>query len=943
PLAALARFADGFYDGLLRERKDEVERILLELVRIDRMLEPYRRPRLRSELLAGGSPRTPEVLALLERQDFVRITPTADGMDAAVEVKHEALLRNWPRYIDWINGKRERVRQRIALSEAAQRWFDGGCSATEGLLGAWQLKEVERLADLSPLETRYMQASAEAADRERIAREDALRRQERRKWIFGFAILLLAVIIGGAWYVDRQGERRLALRQTADVQIQMARARDASARGQLDDALTGALRALAAARSLEAEDGAGALRAQAREMLLSNLRHAADLRRMFVADGAVFRSVAFHPTHPDVLLAFAGADGRTYVAGLDAPLAQTLDSCGAAVTMAVVFDPAGRWLAAGCDDGTLSVWSTDDWRKLGGVNKPVFDRRIWAIAASPDGRLIAAAGRRNQVALVALADDGTPTESPPALVLAGDVAPSGSVWSLAFAPAGDRLLVGDGAGAVLACKTETAGAWRCERTQAYPGDPDDAILALAYSADGARIAVGRWKGGAEVWDAAFTARSRRPIDVGRSLGPVHSLAFFDACGRRQLAIGKGVELLYRPVDEAPQPPVAPDSCATPRQASVGDEANGIAVHGPTGRVAAATRGGYVAVFDSKGGPDPLRTANEQVDSAGVGPLRGVIVAEQKPVDGALISWLAVPIGPPGPDGANLELLRLSNGRIEDAGSAVRRVGGVGEIQRVSASRRTRRLATLGSSGVSVWRLADDPAGPDSLTPLVALDTRDFDALAPRRIALSPDGRWLVVSFTQGGRLLATSLDDDGGRSWLEAGVKVVHEIAFSHDGGVFGAGGEASQKKAGAGEDEVRLWKVGSSGFELAPHSPLPLSATANKVYELGFAADEHGQALLLAGGESGAIDRWDVGSGRRLDTLRAGSWPVHLIAFSPTGALVAAADYQNVVRLWDTSSWIPLQLTPPTDRFERPGFLAFGGDGTWLATGAGALQLWDL
>jgi WD40 repeat protein len=67
------------------------------------------------------------------------------------------------------------------------------------------------------------------------------------------------------------------------------------------------------------------------------------------------------------------------------------------------------------------------------------------------------------------------------------------------------------------------------------------------------------------------------------------------------------------------------------------------------------------------------------------------------------------------------------------------------------------------------------------------------------------------------------------------------------------------------------------------------------------------------------------------------------LIAFSPTGALVAAADAQNVVRLWDTSSWIPLQLTPPTDRFERPGFLAFGGDGAWLATGAGALQSWDL
>ena len=73
PLAALERFADGFYDRLLREQQKEVERILLELVRIDRMLEPYRQPRLRSELLATGNPRTPEVLELIAREDFVRI------------------------------------------------------------------------------------------------------------------------------------------------------------------------------------------------------------------------------------------------------------------------------------------------------------------------------------------------------------------------------------------------------------------------------------------------------------------------------------------------------------------------------------------------------------------------------------------------------------------------------------------------------------------------------------------------------------------------------------------------------------------------------------------------------------------------------------------------------------------------------------------------------
>ncbi len=90
-----------------------MKRILLELVRIDdRMLEPYRQPRLRSELERTGNPRTPGVLDQLAvgKLEFIRMRPTADGDDAVVEVKHEALLRNWPRYQEWIDGKRDKAR-----------------------------------------------------------------------------------------------------------------------------------------------------------------------------------------------------------------------------------------------------------------------------------------------------------------------------------------------------------------------------------------------------------------------------------------------------------------------------------------------------------------------------------------------------------------------------------------------------------------------------------------------------------------------------------------------------------------------------------------------------------------------------------------------------------------------------------------------------------------
>jgi WD40 repeat protein len=253
----------------------------------------------------------------------------------------------------------------------------------------------------------------------------------------------------------------------------------------------------------------------------------------------------------------------------------------------------------------------------------------------------------------------------------------------------------------------------------------------------------------------------------------------------------------------------------------------------------------------------------------------------------------------------------------------------------------------------------------AVAPVVSLAAKDFGGLVPSRIALSPDGRRLAVSFArpaelkqgaedkeaqawrdldmQSRKVLVVPVDGPADRVWIDTTLQPLREIAFSRNGTLFAAGGGALQPQAGAGLDEIRLWTAEGSRYGPAKHSPLRLSSFTNKVFELAFAADARGNVLLLAGGDSGAIDRWDAASGRLLGTLRADSWPIYHIAVSRSGSLVAAADSQNVVRLWDTTSWTPMQLTPPADRSEVPGFLAFGGNDNWLASGAGTLQLWDL
>jgi hypothetical protein len=175
PLVALKSSADAFFDGLAPQTQAEVKRILLELVRVDELLEAYRQPVPGSTLLRAGKANTEEVLALLAEQDWVRTT-NGNGADAIVEVKHEALIRNWPRLVGWIDEKRIERRQRLALTQAAQRWAATG-RPPEGLLTGWQLEEAKRQSDLSEVEREFVDASAAQIERAQRERESALRRE----------------------------------------------------------------------------------------------------------------------------------------------------------------------------------------------------------------------------------------------------------------------------------------------------------------------------------------------------------------------------------------------------------------------------------------------------------------------------------------------------------------------------------------------------------------------------------------------------------------------------------------------------------------------------------------------------------------------------------------------------------------------------------------------
>ena len=207
-----------------------------------------------------------------------------------------------------------------------------------------------------------------------------------------------------------------------------------------------------------------------------------------------------------------------------------------------------------------------------------------------------------------------------------------------------------------------------------------------------------------------------------------------------------------------------------------------------------------------------------------------------------------------------------------------------------------RDGLLQTPGAIVWQF-EDPLTVHSRVLSLAAD--DFECsrpggrerCVPSRIALSPDGQWLVVSFEQAGQLLVVPLEGLRDKIWLNSKLEKVQEIAFSHDGSFFAAGGCCAAAANGREVHQVRLWTVNASRFEL---SGLPLTLTSSlseRVQDLAFATDEQGNLLLLSGGLYGIVYRWDLHNGRSLEPLRANSHDILHIAFSRGGSLVATAD----------------------------------------------------
>jgi energy-coupling factor transporter ATP-binding protein EcfA2 len=203
---ALALTADDLYKKLILEDQVAARHILLRLARPTNEFEVTSNRVVRKELYLTGvaRDRIDRVLEKLVNVGLVRLTQGDDPGNHQVEVAHEALIRNWPRLVGWLDDERASLRQRLRLSSAAEQWLKHA-KDPGALLGGSLLQDALRYDNLSELETEFVNASQAAvqesetikdAQEEPKHAEEMMLTIKRLRWLLAILIVIYLLTIG---------------------------------------------------------------------------------------------------------------------------------------------------------------------------------------------------------------------------------------------------------------------------------------------------------------------------------------------------------------------------------------------------------------------------------------------------------------------------------------------------------------------------------------------------------------------------------------------------------------------------------------------------------------------------------------------------------------------------------------------------------------------------
>ena len=364
--AAVAGRAEAVFEGLTETERELARRMFLRLVNVDELRSVSRRRALRSELVSTASDpsQMDAVIDAFGTSRLLTFDHDPATRESTVEVAHEALIGQWPRFGEWVARAGDGLRIQGQLAHAARTWEQQGRDDSELYRGLrlessleWSSTQPETV---SPLEHEFLEASTRVRTAEITAEREQSERDRRtnrrlRGLLAGVGLLLVVALIAGA----------LAVRQQRRADDEAAAARAAA-----DDADLATLISRSAAQSAQNPELSLLLALEAERRAPSPETEQAVLNALGTSQipnrTATFPGldVGSCPTPtfvtPDGLFEFAVVDGR--LMSLDLTTSQATDHGPSTPGCGVwVGDPITDRVVTQCCDGEQSwVGSYDD-------------------------------------------------------------------------------------------------------------------------------------------------------------------------------------------------------------------------------------------------------------------------------------------------------------------------------------------------------------------------------------------------------------------------------------------------------------------------------------------------------------------------------------------------------------------------------------------------------
>jgi len=876
---AVARLAEDAYQRLDADERRRARPMLLRLAGDEEEAEALVRRRVAlDELELERDEPAARALAVLTESRLLTVD------EGAVEVAHEALLREWPRLRDWLEADAEGRRLHHHLIGASQEWRDSERDPAELYRGARLAAALDWAAEHDPelneLEREFLEESRAASERE--AERQRRSNGRLRLLLGGVGVLLTAAVIAGAIAIsERQGARSAA--RVADAERLGAEALNA-------DRLADALRLANAGVALDDS-------VTTRSNLLSTLLRSPEALGILNVGGETTSSAV----SPDGrTLAVAERDGTVLL--FDTETRELLgDHDAPGPVWSVAFDPGGDSLAiaggkgAELFKGSLAILDADTAQlrastSLGrhpaapGPGLQYFPTANYA----PDGRN-----------LVVTYSGGDTNRSLPLFMRlydAGSAAPLGkpvrvagrSVSTLPKMSADGRLLASSDR-ATYAIDAETLSVVR-----RYPVG---ASSSSAISPDGGTLAIEDTDSGLRLLDLASgrvrTLAASRDPDSGQEIGS------FSPDGRTLATWGEEETVVLWDVGRG----VEIETLA----GHVGDGSS--QVFSPDGRSLYTVGESTVIIWDVAGGRrlgSPFRTGLRTIPEDAYPPAFAL-----------------------SPDGATLAVARL-DGKVDlfDAETLRRRTTFTAfedtPAPAIAYSPDGRRLAVGGARGlIGLWDpqsgrrigpLLDAPRGEPCADPRSTFRIpRCYDGTIQGALAFGPGN--LLAAASIGGDLRIWDLDTrEPIRSPLRLPPFVIG-LAFSPDGSQLAIPFGYNNP----GPDGVEVVDV-ETGERITR-----LRADA-EVRSVAFSPDGR---VLASGQVDGRAVLWASDGWQQVGApLAVDRGFVLGLAFSPDGRTLATSNHDGTVSLWEVESQEPIgpALPGPQDRWVTGRFTPDGG-----------------